>query len=305
MKEIYHKIEEKRMAFIEDYKVKQKRAYFFFGGSVLSFFLVGLAQSLNIKFLYFAFFIVSVFLLIWGIMILTDLKRKWETFRKELKIELSNEILTKNFGENYEYHADKKIDFDLIRAAGLVREPDIYIGKDLIIGSHAGINFNVSDVELKELIVIRTRNGTIQKQETYFKGRWYVYQFEKNFEETLKIVENDVGLRKGNMKKYETEMIEFNNKFSIYSSNDKFFYYLINPFLIERLLLLEQHHRGTIYYCFESNKLHIGINDYSNSLYIDIKRKIDENSMEIFNSDIVLIKKIIDEFNLSGDKFKI
>ena len=40
----------------------------------------------------------------------------------------------------------------------------------------------------------------------------------------------------------------------------------MNPFLIEKLLLLEQSHKGTILYSFIRNELHIGINDNSNSL---------------------------------------
>lgn len=225
-----------------------------------------------------------------------------KSFTQIVKDQFVEKFLNETF-EKSAYYPNDHININKIMESGLYKKPDRFSGEDLITGVAGGVAFQVSDITLTERHETRTKNGTTVTYIDYFKGRWYVYKFPKNFGETLKIMEARTGGVRG-LKKYETEMIDFNKKFSIFSSSEQFFFYLINPYLIEKLLLLEQSHRGTINYCFMDDELHIAINDNSDSLKVNFKAPISEDSLTTFIEDITLIKTIISELRLYDIKFQ-
>jgi len=98
-------------------------------------------------------------------------------------------------------------------------------------------------------------------------------------------------------------MFEFNDKFLIYTTNEKFFYYLINPIFIEKLLRLENKRPGKIYFCITENMLHIGINDNSNIPQFDFKQRITSKIYDSIKDDISFVKDIINILGLDEIKF--
>lgn len=225
---------------------------------------------------------------------------KYRTF---VKTELVDKLLADHF-EDFSFDENAHVDINATKNAGLVRHPDRYHGEDLITGKYKGLGFKVSDLTLEYRQVTRTQHGTTVTYVPYFKGRWYIYKFPKDLGHTLKIVERRSDVNTKGLTKFESEMIEFNRKFSIYSSDQAFFFQLINPYMLERLLLLENAHRGHISYAFIKDELHIAINDNSNSLELAFKKAINQENLIRFENDIKLIKDIVDEFDLDDIKFR-
>jgi hypothetical protein len=228
-----------------------------------------------------------------------------KVFKDFVKKDLVPTLLEESFDE-VSYDPNSHISMDRINGTGLIKRPDRYQGKDYIKGSYKGVKFEVSDINLKERVETRDSKGNVQvSYQTYFKGRWYIYRYPKQFDEVLKIVEGRGGYaNKKGLVKFETESMAFNKKFAIYASSKEFGFYLITSSMLEKLLELEALHRGSIVYCYQNNELHIGVNDSKDYMEFKLKTPINEKTLEIFMSDIDLIPSIINEFRLDSSKFK-
>lgn len=294
----YEELESKRLELYNVYKTNNKKASYYVIGAVAAFIIGFLVEAALLPFI-----IIGIVLIVVAATYYNKASQVNNQFRTFVKTELVDKLLSSYF-EKYDYIEKGHILVKEANNAGLMKSPDRHTGEDLITGEYKNIKFRVSDLKFEERQVVRTKNGTYVTYVPYFTGRWYVYKFPKKFEHTLKIVESKTGVNTRGLKKYETEMIEFNRKFNIYSSDQSFFYQLINPYMIERLLLLEQAHRGKINYAFIGDELHIAINDGSNSLELSFKKEINQANIIHFEDDIKLIKDIVDEFYLDDVKFR-
>jgi hypothetical protein len=193
-----------------------------------------------------------------------------------------------------------------IVSTGMVKRPDRFNGEDYIKGKYKGVQFEVSDVDLKERVETRDSKGNVHvSYQTYFKGRWYIYKFERIFNEVLKISEGySFQMNTRGLVKIDTESIEFNKKFSIFASSQEHGFYLITSTTIEKFLQLEKLHRGSILYYFAKNELHIGVNDRRDYMEFSLKKPINQETLKEFMADIDLIAAIINELRLDGSKFK-
>lgn len=296
----YEELESKRLELYAKYKKENNRAGLFVAIGIFFIVLTFLVQDGDATPILFVFAIGFIFVgIIFGGKGQT-FKSKFRTF---VKTELVDKLLSSYF-EEYKFTEKGVIPLEAVNRAGLYQNPDRYSGEDLITGKYKNIEFKVSDVKMLEKQVVRTKNGTHVTYIPYFTGRWYIYKFPKKLDHTLKIVESRYSANMRGLKKYETEMIEFNKKFSIFASDQSFFYQLITPYMIERLLLLEKAHRGSIGYAFIGDELHIAINDNSNSLELSFNKVINQENIIHFVEDIKLIKDIVDELYLDDVKFR-
>jgi hypothetical protein len=227
------------------------------------------------------------------------------TFKSIVKTEIVTELLKEQF-DDVQYEPKNHISIPRIIQTGMVKRPDRYNGEDLIMGSYKGVKFEVSDIDLKERVETRDSKGNVTvSYQTYFKGRWYVYTYERKFKEELKIIEGrGFGVNTKGLVKLDVESIEFNKKFAIYATTQEFGFYLITSSMIEKLMELEKLHRGSILYYYVGNELHIGVNDRRDYMELSIKTPINEASLKTFMSDIDLIPAIINELRLDSSKFK-
>jgi len=232
-------------------------------------------------------------------------QRHVQTFRTLIKSELILTLLKEQF-ENVTYDARGFIPSSTIVSTGMVKRPDRFHGEDYIRGTYKNVNFQVSDVDLKERVETRDSKGNVHvSYQTYFKGRWYIYQFERRFKDVLKICEGrGYQVNTKGLVKIDTESIEFNKKFSIYASTQEYGFYHITSSMIEKLMELEKMHKGSILYYYAGNELHIGVNDRRDYMELSVKTPINEESLKTFMGDIDLIPAIINELRLDSSKFK-
>ena len=224
-------------------------------------------------------------------------------FKETIKNELVHIVLEDKFDDVY-YDRHQSIPQSVIDQTGLVKRPDRFSGEDFIKGTYKGVSFEVSDVTLRERQEhVDSKGNRTVTYPVYFKGRWYVYKFPKMFKGTLKICETHPNNAKG-LEKLDTESMAFNKKFRLYASDKQYAFYHLTPIMMEKLLELEKLHRGSIYFYYAGNELHIGVNDSQDYLEIPFRKEIDEKAMKAFEGDVDLIPSIINELKLTSDKFK-
>jgi Ca2+/Na+ antiporter len=293
-------IEEKRKSLYSIYQKEMRKAIFF-----LVVFIVSLILLYMISGQESSLFLVSFIFLIIAVVFFAKASKHANSFKQIIKDELIGTLLKDQFEDvSYEQHAH--IGIDRINQTGMIKRPDRYKGEDYIRGSYKDVKFEVSDVELKERVErVDSKGNRTVTYETYFKGRWYIYHFERNFDGTLKIVEGKgFGVDRRGLEKVETESIQFNKKFAILSSTKEFAFYHLTPRMMEKFMELEQLHRGRIMFYFNNNELHIGVNDNKDYMEMPLRKAVDEQALKTFNADIEMIPAIINEMRLDNRRFK-
>lgn len=291
-------LEEKRLTIVKKYQKEQRTGIILLIIGIISF-VMGLINEIS------PLLVIGIILFVLTTYFFGKARSHHNAFRRVIKQDLITTILEDQF-QTVTYKSNDMINVSRINQVGLIKKPDRYEGEDYISGLYKGVKFEVSDINFKERHESRDANGNrTVTYETYFKGRWYIYTFDRKFSDVLKIVEGRFNSAdKRGLQKIETESIQFNKKYQIYSSTQEFAFYHITSSMIEKLLELEALHRGTIQYCIIGNELHIGVNDNHDYMELSLKKPINEASMKDFMSDIELIPAIINELRLDSQKFK-
>ncbi|RJX25710.1 MAG: DUF3137 domain-containing protein [Acholeplasma sp.] len=292
------KLEQRRQELLKEYAKEQKKAILFLVGGLL----FGLAYLIGQEII---FLLPGIIFVIIAIVFFGKAASHAQKFRTIIKQDLIIELLKDTF-EDVRYEPSNFISIQTINNTGMVKRPDRYHGEDYIAGTYKGVKFQVSDVDLKERVETRDSKGNVHvSYQTYFKGRWYIYQFERHFDDMLKIVEGrgwQASTR--SLVKVETESMEFNKKFAVFASNQEFGFYHITSSMIEKFLTLEKLHRGSILYYLAGNELHVGVNDRRDYMELSLKTPLNQEALKDFMVDIDLIPAIINELRLDTQKFK-
>jgi len=254
-------IEDKRLLIYADYKQQKMYGILFLIPSI--FFVIALV-------IHPLFILVGFILLCLAIRNFSHAFHINKSFRDIVKKEIISKLIKEHL-EDVSYDAKAFIPVSKIIKTGIIKSPDKSIAEDYIKGIYKGIGFEVCDIDYQELIT--SPNEHHSSYETYFKGRWYIYTFNRIFNDELIIIEkNGFGHIKSNLEKIETESIEFNQKFSVYATTQTFGFYIITSTMIERLLEVEKMHHGRIFYYLSKNELHVGIDDRKDYLEISLKK---------------------------------
>jgi|GEM_PF-6809862 len=257
-----------------------------------------------------------------------------EDTRRKLSLQL-NEIFINNKDDNLNFESSKKEDetgqknltpFNFYSNSKI-------LNRNIILGNYKNIDFTISNIEFKRekkkldpsaatelweivfyIVFVSIKNAIVKLfdiiRKGKIKGRLYVYKFNEKHKDEIRIVERfgikGFSLRKGNFKKIETEMLGFNKKFKIYSSNEKLYYKLINARIVEKMYRLKKLHKGKVYCCYKENELYFFINNKCDFSYVNLDKPIIENQVnDYFKEDMKLIHEIIDDFELTSLKNKI
>jgi hypothetical protein len=295
MNDVIREIETKRKELYLKYKSETKNAFI---ATFIVLIITGITFSIQPEFGFFVLFFLIVPIIMFG-----GSARHQKTFRSIVKSEMIQSILKEKF-EDVRYDPLYYIPQQVIDGVGLVKRADRFSGEDYMAGKYGSIYFEASDITMRERVEHRDSKGNrTVSYPIYFKGRWYIFKFEKELDGVLKISEGHPRDSRGLMK-IEMESIVFNKKFKTYASNQNFAFTHLKPIMMEKLLELEKLHKGTIHFCYSGKELHIGVNDSFDYLEFPFSKEINEASLKIFMSDIDLIPAIIEEMKLESRKFK-
>lgn len=202
------------------------------------------------------------------------------------------------------YQENMGIALNDVYRSGLLKEADRSRSEDLIVGNYKGVHFKTSDLQLLERREHVDNNGhRVITYVPYFTGRFFIFDFNKNFKGNIVITEASFSKPYG-MKKISMESEEFNKKFKTYANDDLSAFYVLTPHLMVSLLDLEKENPGCIMISMNSNQMYMAINNNRDTFNIKINQKIDDRLVNLFIHDMSVITNIINEMNLNNKIFK-
>lgn len=293
---------------IEEVEILRKKARnIILIGTIISFIIAIIIYILtNQPFIIMFGLIISI--IITTILSHNPQKKFKKAFKETFVLKSLNNIFT-----DLIYNPESGLDQSVIRNTGMMYMGDRYSSNDYICGKYKNINIVQADVHIEERHETRDSNGhTHTTYETIFKGRWMIFDFNKNFKANIQVRQKGFGNAKINnwrqTSKYQKIMMEdqvFNNNFRTYAQSDIEAFYILTPSLMEKLKNLASKTSGKLLFCFIDNKLHIGIHNNKDSFEHGVFTKINEEKItNNIAQDINLITNFVDELNLDNDLFR-
>jgi len=262
---------------------KAKYEVFYVIGFILIFF------GIYALILQFPAGLISIFC---GIVIVVYAKKGYKRVVVKLKATIINSILDEHV-ENGVYHPFG-INSDFIDDSGLLKDEITYTIEDYIEGDLNGVHFISSDIYIEGSLSIYQEETNNNND---FRGRFFQFEFEKDFNGKIFVLEGKMPCFHG-YKKVLTDSILFNSVFKTYTNNKSEVFYILTPHFMESLLKLEANHPGNISISFINNKLNIAINNKVDTFECTMFRKYNENLIEEFKSDFLVIIDIINSLKL-------
>jgi len=187
-----------------------------------------------------------------------------------------------------------------VMKSGLLYNRDRYKSEDMISGNFEGVNFRSSDVEQKEV----RRSGKHTTVVTVFQGRFYEFDFPKQFKANLLLLQPFNFRPFSNLKKIKMESINFNSELKVYAENEHEAFYILTPNFMEKLLFLDNKYLDKISFSFLDNKLSMAID--SRKDYFDIKpfRTVNKSIVSEYREELNDIKEFIKVLQLNQTLFK-
>lgn len=257
--------------------------------------------GIGITFLFFGGFILLVIAFVLIFVASSDVKK----FKKIFKDSVVKKLISEELGVHAIYQRDRGIDMDEINSLRLGSRPDRYQMEDYISCTYNDVFYEMCDCVLEEKVVTRDSHGHRQvSYQKYFKGRIIKIDFKRDIHKELKVVNQPMrGFQAGDLVKFETEVTEFNKKFKCYASSKEDGFYLLTPYMIQKMLELEKMYVGGIYYAVMHDNLYILINNNGDSLEVNISKPLDHKQLERIRADILIGASIINEFRMDSNKF--
>ena len=287
---------------LQYYQAKKARSetFILIGGGIALLGVLGLfiaASNFSSGFEFFFIFILA------GIILAVVGFAQFSSVVKKFKGEFLKELISDWIEDGY-YDPKRGLSPAQVYHCEFLKKADRFHTEDLLTGKIDGIAFQASDVELQERRQRQTKNGTQTYYVTYFKGQMYVFDFNKDFEGYLQVLENQRPQTRRKYERVKLESIEFNKKFNTYSTNQHTAFYILTPQFQERLMAIEKAHPGKIGFSFIDNQLHMAINNNKSNFTVSLFRRIDEALIQAFKDDLQVIYNIIDELKINKKIFK-
>lgn len=257
-----------------------------------------------------------IFIIVMGIIITALCTAK---LNKEYKKIFKNTFVVKALESQFTdliYKPEIGMPYATIASTNMMYMGDRYSSEDFISAKYKNIKFEQADVHIERKETTTDSEGHTQTYYvTIFKGRWMIFDFNKDFKANVQISQKGFGNSKVKtfwgrkeelFKKVQMESESFNKKFNVFAQNEHEAFYIITPSLMERIERLENNNKGKLLLCFINNRLHIGIYDGKDSFEPgSIFKKIDEDEITSrIAKDVETITQFVDELNLDNTLFK-
>ena len=236
--------------------------------------------------------------------------KKRSAYVKGFKHELVEAILKGIFTDLY-FEPKRGLHESVIKGTGMMQMGNRYSSDDYIRGKYKDIGFEQADVCIQQ---VTTDSEGRSHTTTYFRGRWMIFEFNKNFASDLQVRESGFAYakKKGGwftpkeekMKKLELEDAEFNKGFNVYASNDHEAYYILTPHIMESMKTLRDRTKGKLILCFVASRLHVGVNSNDNAFEAPVFRALDHKVIDSINQEISVITRFVDELKLDRNIYK-
>ena len=232
------------------------------------------------------------------------IKRR-SAYRAAYKKFFSHRVLTELLKEYYYDHASgiSRADLDAI---GMVRLGNKYHSEDYVSGHYKDVGFVQADVLIQDE---HTDSDGDTHTDTLFSGNWMVFEFPRSFVTKLAVVgrRTQMSVYAKGMEKFATESTEFNKKFKVYMQDGVEMFYILDPKMIEAMQALGEKFGEKIFFLFVDKKLHIGLNNGSDSFEPPKHKKGDIDTVEEIerlSTEFNTVFHLIDTLEISKTLFK-
>lgn len=220
------------------------------------------------------------------------------SFYTEYRRSIAEPVL-RNCFDSYRYLPEQGFSSGELKDFELFTIVDRVYTEDYIEGNYKNVGYRQSDVIIEHYMQDSYR--------TVFSGRLAVYDFKKNLQGQIAIIEKGYsGASLTGMQKVQMENMAFNQKFHVYATNAHVAFYLLTPQFMEYIMDLNA--RGELYIRFSANKVFLLRNHIKGVFQPDMRTALDiqyeigksyNEIKEILNFiDILNLDKVADEANL-------
>ena len=171
-----------------------------------------------------------------GIVLISVTTSTVNRFSKKFKTSVVEEMIKEELGNSAVYRRNGGIAIDEINRLRVARCPDRFTSEDYIQAVYADVPFEICDYTMQQRVVTRTAKGQqVVSYQTYFKGRIIKIQLKRKLDMALRIVnEAPSGFDRLGLDSFETEVIDFNQRFKCYASDQEKAFYVLTPLLIQK-----------------------------------------------------------------------
>ena len=289
------------------YKTKLIKWLLGVGGALLIMIIIAVCVKDLSTYLYY-----GIFVLLFGLLIVAFATRKSkEEYRRAYKAYFVEKNLAAVFTE-LSYYRDLGLNSNILRNTGMINTGDRYHSNDLVSGKYKDTDFTQADVHIE---TEHTDSDGNTHYSTIFRGRWMIFDFPRQFNFRLQVVQRGFGaaMRRSSrattgrrFERIRVESPEFNKLFKVYAEDGFETFYLLDPSFIHNIVQLKQIHKGKIMLGFSNNQLFVGLNDGKDAFEPPfVFKKLDE-AAEItkVTKDIHLITDFVDQLKLNNKLFK-
>ena len=214
-----------------------------------------------------------------------------------------------------DYRPTQGIAYDTIASTKMMNMGDRFHAEDYVCARYRDVRFEQSDVHIEEEHHSTDSKGhSSTHYVTIFRGRWMIFDFNKEFRAKVQIVQKGFrtakrkrffGKKETLFQKVELESETFNKEFQVYAQNEHDAFYIITPAFMERVQNLTAHSKGKMMFCFVGNRLHIAIHDNKDSFEPGsvFKPLDEEKTTQKLREEIEVITQFIDELSLDNNLF--
>ncbi len=184
-------------------------------------------------------------------------QRYKDAFKQEVVKGSLNSVL-----DNIDFRPNEKLDENIVKAASLFPNYDVYNGNDYLKADYHGHNFIQSDVHLQEMKEENYwKDGELKTRTVYvtvFKGRLMVFDYDAISNEPVSVYDRCGGKPK-NDEKIKTELDAFNQNFYISSTSAEAALRILTPPVLEGIVLTRGKVGYPLYLSFKDDKLYVAL----------------------------------------------
>jgi len=249
-------------------------------------------------------FYVGLFLLAFGIILMIVSLVRFNTVISDFKKTFLKDYFSKIIKDG-DYRPKKGLDPLNVYECGFLKRADRFKSWDYLSGEIDGISFLSSDVHLQKRQVYTDSKGRRQtKYVTFFKGRLFRFDFNKNIDHDVQVLERYSPSDGKRYRKVKLESIDFNKKFKTYSTDTQTAFYVLTPHFMEALMKIENNHPGNLGFSFKGDHMFFAIYNNKSTFPIRPFVKIDEKLIDTFKADVELVYELVDDLKLNKNIFK-
>lgn len=222
---------------------------------------------------------------------------------KKISIEFKNTFvkaeIEKRITDSY-FNPNEGVSSTIVGDSKLAILHERYSTEDLLKGKVNEVDFMCADVHIQDV----RRSGKHTTVVTTFKGRFYQFDFPKEFNSNVLLLQPGQYRPFSGLQKVKLESIDFNSEFKIYTTNEHDTFYLLTPQLMDKLLVLDRKYADKIGFSFLYNKLYIAIDSRTDAF--DVMHMGDITLEHIDNAvrEIENIIEFVEYLRLDNTLFK-